>query len=536
MKVVKIMNKRFLINLLITLIFGLVIYYFMLPPINITSPLFWTFIVILLMFYFFLSCFSIFDKNIFLGKNKHLDLKISKSIYLVLIIGVLIFLVNIICSPMFNAKSYASRIKVVEQEDFASNVEVVDFNKVPLLDKESSQKLGDRTMGAMTDLVSQFYVSNLYTQINYNDEILRVTPLEYASIIKYLTNRDEGVKGYITVNSVTGESKLVRLDEGMKYMPSGMFFENLHRKLRLDYPTKIFGDMNFEIDNEGNPYWIVETCTYTGVGLKKEITGVIVLDPITGSSTWYKVGEVPTWIDHVYDADLIIEQFDDYGEYKNGYFNSLFGQKGVVNTTEGYNYLAMNDDIYLYTGVTSVSSDESNLGFILTNLRTKETNFYSIPGAEEFSAMASAEGAVQEKKYQATFPLLINLNQRPTYLMSLKDNAGLVKMYALVDVLDYQKVITSDASLGIEEAARLYLNENTITNNSNLVEEKITIKEITTAVIDGTTNYYITDINDNKYTTSIKTNKNLLPFLKENDIIDIKYYEDKLIRVITKIN
>ena len=150
--------------------------------------------------------------------------------------------------------------------------------------------------------------------------------------------------------------------------------------------------------------------------------------------------------------------------------------------------------------------------------------------------MASAEGAVQEKKYQATFPLLINLNQRPTYLMSLKDNAGLVKMYALVDVLDYQKVITSDASLGIEEAARLYLNENTITNNSNLVEEKITIKEITTAVIDGTTNYYITDINDNKYTTSIKTNKNLLPFLKENDIIDIKYYEDKLIRVITKIN
>ena len=345
MKVVKIMNKRFLINLLITLIFGLVIYYFMLPPINITSPLFWTFIVILLMFYFFLSCFSIFDKNIFLGKNKHLDLKISKSIYLVLIIGVLIFLVNIICSPMFNAKSYASRIKVVEQEDFASNVEVVDFNKVPLLDKESSQKLGDRTMGAMTDLVSQFYVSNLYTQINYNDEILRVTPLEYASIIKYLTNRDEGVKGYITVNSVTGESKLVRLDEGMKYMPSGMFFENLHRKLRLDYPTKIFGDMNFEIDNEGNPYWIVETCTYTGVGLKKEITGVIVLDPITGSSTWYKVGEVPTWIDHVYDADLIIEQFDDYGEYKNGYFNSLFGQKGVVNTTEGYNYLAMNDDI-----------------------------------------------------------------------------------------------------------------------------------------------------------------------------------------------
>lgn len=528
------MNKKNLINLLITFIIGLILYYLILPPINITSLTFWLYVSILIIIYFVLSCFNIFDINYIFNK-KHHDFKVSRCIYLIGIIFIGILLVNFILSPLFNASSYANRIVVNENKNFTDDIELVDFNAIPLLDKVSSQKLGDRTMGALPDLVSQFYVSNLYTQINYNDEILRVTPLEYASIIKYFTNRDEGIKGYITVNSVNGESKLVKLEKGMKYMPSALFFENLERKLRITYPTKIFGDMNFEIDNAGNPYWIVETCTYKGVGIKKEISGVIVLDPITGNSNWYKIGEIPSWIDHVYNASLIIEQLDNWGEYKNGYLNSIFGQKGVVNTTEGYNYLAMNDDIYLYTGITSVSTDESNLGFVLTNMRTKETNFYSIPGAEEYSAMASAEGAVQDKKYQATFPLLINLNDKPTYLMSLKDNAGLVKMYAFVDVVDYQKVVVSDVSLGIEEAARIYLNENDKTDSDNILEDTIEIKEINTAIIDGISYYYFVDNNNKRYSISIKINKNLLPFLKVNDKVKIEYYENNNINIITKI-
>jgi len=528
--------KKAFINILITLIIGLFLYYFMLPPINITSPVFWSFVVILLVIYFFLSCFSTISSSILSNKNiKPRDLKLSKSIYIIPIIVVGIFLINIVLSPIFNANSYANRIVVDETKEFATDVPRVDFSAIPLLDKESSQKLGDRTMGAMTDLVSQFYVSDLYTQINYNDDIVRVTPLEYAGLIKYFTNRSDGITGYITVNSVTGEAKLVKLQNGMKYMPSSLFFENLDRKLRLSHPTKIFGAKSFEIDNEGNPYWIVETLSYRGIGIMRDVNGVVVLNPITGESTWYKTGEIPTWIDHVYDASLIIEQFDNYGEYKNGYFNSLFGQKGVVNTTEGYNYLAMNDDIYLYTGVTSVLSDESNLGFILTNMRTKETKLYNIPGAEEYSAMASAEGVVQDKKYRSTFPLLINLNGKPTYLMSLKDNAGLVKMYAFVDVVDYQKVVTSDASLGIEEAARKYLNDNKNISN-NLLKLEIEIKEIHEAVIDGVTYYYFVDTNNNRYSTSIKTNQELLPFIKINDKVNIKYYENNNIRIITEIN
>ena len=389
-------------------------------------------------------------------------------------------------------------------------------------------KLGDKVMGQMTDLVSQFEVSNQYTQINYNDEIIRVTPLEYASIIKYFTNRNKGVAGYITVDSVNGESELVRLDNGMKYMPSSLFFENLYRKLRISYPFTIFGDVNFEIDDEGNPYWIAQTLKYSGVGLKKEVTGVVILNPIDGSSKKYKVEEVPTWVDHVYSADLIIEQLDDWGLYKNGFLNSVFGQKEVVKTTEGYNYLAMNDDIYLYTGITSVSSDGSNIGFILTNMRTKETKFYDVAGAKEYAAMASSDGQVQQMKYTSTFPLLINLENKPTYLMSLKDNAGLVKMYAFVDYVDYQKVVVTESSEGIIKAAQNYLGGNITTGEE--INKEITIKSIKTAVLDGTTYYYIKA--DDIYRASLKVSQNILPFLTVDDKIKITYKESDIKEII----
>ena len=436
-------------------------------------------------------------------------------------------------SPIFNSKAYHNRI-TVENSNFKEDISEVDFNHIPLLDKDSSSKLGDRVMGEMTDLVSQFVVSDAYTQINYNDKIVRVTPLEYSSLIKYLTNRKSGIPAYITVDSTSGEAKLVRLEKGMKYSNSAILFENLNRYLRLKYPTLIFDRANFEIDNEGNPYWIVPTLKYTGVGLKKEVSGVIILDPKTGSSKKYNAGEIPSWVDHVYPSDLIIEELDDWGTYKNGFINSIFGQKGVVNTTDGYNYTVMNDDVYLYTGITSVASDESNIGFILCNLRTKETFFYSVSGAEEYSAMESAKGQVQQMNYDSTFPLLINLNNKPTYLLSLKDKAGLVKMYALVDVADYQKVVVTDSSEGIEKAIKNYLGNSVIGTNEKTAS--IIINKINEVTIDGNTYYYLLDFDNNKYKASIKINSNVLPFLEVNSKINITYIDNEEIKEITKIN
>lgn len=437
----------------------------------------------------------------------------------------MIVLTNTILSPVFISKTYSKRITVNENGNFTKDVKDVEINSLPVIDKESSRKLGDRVMGQMPELVSQFDVIDLYTQINYKKNIVRVTPLEYNNIFKYFTNRKEGIKGYITVNSVTGESDLTKLDKGMKYMDSAIFSEDLMRILRFKYPTKIFGEKSFEIDEEGKPYWIIPIIKYYGVGIRKDIKEIIVFSPVTKESKMYKIKDVPTWVDHVYSASLIIEQINDWGRYRNGFFNSIIGQKNVVATTEGYNYTVMNDDIYLYTGITSAVADESNVGFILTNMRTKETNYYAVPGAEEYSAMASAEGQVQQMNYKSTFPLLINLNGKPTYFVSLKDNAGLVKMYGLVDINDYQKVTVIDSSAGINELINKYLSGEKV-NTSNLIYKDITIKSITNTIINGNTYYYITDIIDNRYKVSITVNSDTIPFIKPGDNINIGYKEE----------
>ena len=533
------MNNKLFKSLIVTLIFGGVFYYIIYPPLNITNPEFWFFMFLISIV--FIATYTVYELKISISdlinkrriKNKYKRYKITLIIPIT-VVGI-IFL-NFILSPLFNSKAYYNRIKVDTTGDFSTDVEEVDFNKVPLLDRDSSLKIGDRTMGQMSELVSQFDVSDQYTQINYNDEILRVTPLEYNGIIKWLTNRKNGIKGYITVNSTTGEAKLVKLKKGLKYAPSALFNENLYRKLQFLYPTKNIESINFEIDNEGNPYWIASTVKYVGVGLRRDVTGVIIFNPINGKSKYYKVKDIPNWVDHVYEADLILEQVADWGKYKNGFFNSFIGQKGVVETTEGYNYIAQNNDIYLYTGITSVISDESNIGFILTNMRTKETKYYSVAGAEEYSAMDSAKGQVQQMNYTSTFPLLINLNNRPTYLVSLKDNAGLVKMYGFVDVVDYQKVSVTDSSKGIKKASETYLNEVDITEEvSETMRKTITIEEIATASIDGNTYYYITDIENKHYKVSIKVDKNLLPFLKVGDDIDIEYNKESDVINITKL-
>ena len=524
--------KKNIICLIITLLIGSIYYYFMLPPINLQSFDFWVLIFILLATFSITTTFSNISKNGIINK---FEKKTTISFCLIFIIMIAISSINFILSPIFQSKEYANRIKINEDGVFTEDVKQVDFNTLPLLDKDSSSKLGDRVMGQMPEMVSQFYVSNNYTQINYNNSIVRVTPLEYNGFFKYINNRKKGVTGYITVNSVSGESKLIKLDKGMKYMPSAILNEDLYRHLRLSYPLDIFDEENFEIDNEGSPYWIIPVVKYKGVGLRKDISHVIILDPITGKSKKYKVEDVPTWVDHVYKSNLIIEQVDDWGQYKTGFLNSMFSQKNVVMTTEGYNYTVMNDDVYLYTGITSVSNDEANIGFIMTNLRTKETNYYATPGAEEYSAMASAKGQVQQMNYIPTFPLLINLNDKPTYLISLKDNAGLVKMYAFVDVVDYQNVVVTDAALGIEKAAENYLGEDTINSSDKDLAKEITISSINTATIDGTTYYYIIDTTNNKWKVSIKVNKNLLPFITTNQKVKVWYKQEKDVTEITKI-
>ena len=530
-------QKAMTISVIVTLLYGAITYYLTYPALNITNWGFWFYIIGIVLVFSILHTILITPtaiEGLFTRKSIK-SFKAYKLLLLVPIIFLGIMLINFFMAPFFNAEAYYKRIKV-DTGVFEEEIKEVDFNKLPLLDRDSTLKIGDRTMGQMSELVSQFDVSDQYTQINYNDEIIRVTPLEYSGLIKWFTNRKNGIKAYITVNSTTGAADLIKMDKGMKYAPSAYFNENLYRKIQMSYPTKNIGSINFEIDNDGNPYWIASVEKYVGVGLRRDVVGVIILDPITGDSKYYPVDKVPSWVDHVYDADLVLEQVSDWGRFKNGFWNSIISQKEVVDTTTGYNYLAQDDDIYLYTGITSVISDESNIGFILTNMRTKETKFYGVAGAEEYSAMDSAKGQVQQMNYTSTFPLLINLNNKPTYLVSLKDNAGLVKMYAFVDVVDYQKVVVTDSTKGIEKAAEAYLNETLDEEESKgNLEKEITIHSIETAIIDGNTYYYFLDENDQKYRVSIKIDKKQLPFLTNGEKIKIKYAKENEVIDITDI-
>lgn len=483
--------KMKLLAVLAVIIVAAIYYYAALPAINIHSSDFWMFLIVLAI----VVILAVVKKK---GLNRY-DLKESKGLKTavgLLVLVVAVYLIGtLLSSPIVNAKKYQKLLNVKDGE-FTKDIEELSFDQIPLLDRDSAAILGNRKMGSMVDMVSQFEVDELYSQINYNDQPVRVSPLKYASPIKWLTNQKSGIPAYIKIDMANQNVELVKMKEGMKYTTSDHFNRNIYRHLRFSYPTYIFNDLSFEIDDEGVPYWICPVKQFN-IGLfgGTTIGRVVLCNAITGETTDYKVEDAPEWIDRAYSADLLVELYDYYGSLKHGYFNSVLGQKDCLKTTDGYNYLAIDDDVWVYTGVTSVSGDQSNVGFVLMNQRTMETKFYEIEGATEASAMSSAEGQVQNLKYKATFPLLLNISGEPTYFIALKDDAGLVKKYAMVNVQKYQIVAIGDTVSSCESSYNDLMYENGIkqvaedTREIETLTAKIT--KIAQGVIDGNSHYYI---------------------------------------------
>ncbi len=456
-------------------------------------------------------------------------------------IGLIIILMTVaslLGLQFFNATRYRDLI-TIEDGDFAQDVAELNMPQIPVVDKDTASRLGSRKLGEMTELVSQFEIQDDYTQINYKGSPYRVTPLRYADPSKWLFNHKEGLPAYLTVDMVTQETNLVWLENGMRYSPSEYFFRNIYRYIRFKYPTKMFETVSFEIDDNGTPYWIAPTISYRiGWWDGKDIDGAVLVNAVTGESEWYAKEDVPQWVDQLYYAELLIGQLDDNGRFQHGYINSVFGQKDVRRTTYGYNYMAINDDVYLYTGMSSVTADESNIGFVLVNCRTKETKFYTVPGATETSAMASAQGQVQHLNYSATFPLLLNISNRPTYFLSLKDNAGLVKMYAFVDVEQYQIVGTGQT---IDEAKSNYrkalnLEDVEVQEPVDSTEISGTVASLASAVVSGNTCYYFTLEGDSQvYTASVDIHEKL-PFMQPGAELSFSYAEDGAVRRVTEVH
>ena len=488
---------RTLLNRGVTLLFGLGYFYFELPALNFHAEEFYVFVFLLCAVY----CVCAVLTSGFQGegvKGYFGFVKKQCTIpFLVLVALIAAIIIGGLTSwVVIRAGSY-SKLLSIKDGDFASEVEEISYNQIPMLDEDSAARLGSRKLGELADMVSQFEILPSYTQINYQGRPVRVTSLAYGDLVKWFTNRSAGLPAYLIIDMVTQEAEVVRLDEGMKYTTAEHFGRYLPRHLRFHYPTYMFADPVFEINEEGEPYWVCPRMVKT-IGLfgGTDIQGAVLVNAVTGESQYYE--EVPNWVDHVYDANLIMEQYDYYGMYHNGFINSIFGQRDVTHTTEGYNYIAIGDDVYMYTGVTSVTSDQSNIGFILSNQRTKETHFYSVAGATEASAQASAMSQVQQMRYVATFPLLLNIADQPTYFMSLKGEDGLVKMYAMVNVQQYNIVETGSTVAECEANYRRALADSGLISDGDAEavpsdQEEISgaIAEIRTAVLDGNSYYFL---------------------------------------------
>ena len=517
---------RVLTNIAVTLAVGFLYFYFELPALNLQSPDFYTFVLLLCAAYCICAVFT----SGFQGQGAGEYFKFVKKqcrIPFFLAIGMvaLALVGSLAGSVIFRAKSYAGLLPV-EDGDFAAEVDEISYDQIPMLDKYSAERLGDRKLGELSDMVSQFEVVDDYTQINYKGRPVRIATLMYADLIKWFTNRSDGLPAYLLIDMVTQNVELVRLEEGIKYTNVEHFGRNLYRHLRFHFPTYMFSNPVMEVNEEGTPYWICPRLVKT-IGLfgGVDVKGAVLVNAINGECQYYE--EVPPWVDNLYPAGLIVQQYDYYGMYHNGFINSIFGQRDVKVTTDDYNYIAMGDDVWVYTGVTSTGGDQSNIGFILTNQRTKESKFYSCAGATEHSAMASAQGQLQHLQYTATFPLLLNVGGQPTYFMAMKDKAQLVKQYAMVNVQQYQIVATGDTVAECEQGYLALLSQNGVvdgnTGLSGTETVEGTIAELRSAVLDGNTVVFIRLTGSELFYTVSALDQPLAVILNEGDRVAVTF-------------
>lgn len=532
-------SVRVIVSALITLVIAAIYFYVSLPAINVFEQSFWMLILMAILCFvgiFLLLSFKqgVYPRGVkgrlfsFEGKTvMKVMLGVAVIPLVVLIIG------NIASSPFFNASKYSSIIEVPEAVFENDMPETAVVSNIALMDSETAKKMGDRTLGALSDVVSQYEINPTYKQINYKGAPQKISNLEYADFFKWLANRDRGIPGYVMVDPVNvTEANYVKLDKGIKYADSAFFNEDLHRKLRMSYPTKIFGSYSFEIDDLGNPYYIV-SCMMPKVFMfgAMDVSEVIIFNPIDGSSQIYTLDKVPAWVDNVFTGTLASQKYDWFGTLKNGFWNSIIGNKDCKVTTDDYGYIVIGDDVWFFTGVTSVTSDESNIGFIISNARTGEYKFYPVIGAEEYSAMRAAEGEVQEKGYVASFPSLINVAGKATYIMVLKDSGGLVKLYALVNVESYSIVATGSSQTEAKEKyikrlveEGIIVQEDEAPETENAKTKNIDVKNVRIATVNGESIVYVMAENGEVYKQSVAVDEKMM-LIDEGHMLAVTYVE-----------
>lgn len=462
----------------------------------------------------------VFSDTNWFKKCRFANLVLSGVLFVVVLFGLFFN------SPMFHSESYRDCVNVVEHsagELGESLPSTEDIGNISLMDTSSAKKLGDRTLGGLTELVSQYKVGKYYT-ICVGGKVKKVAPLEYNGFFKW--SKNDTIPGYVVVDPLTNEAEYVELEKGMRYSPSAYFGDDMERRFRNDKDSKYFGDYSFQLDDEGVPYWVITTKEPKNGWLNKVPNGVGVMNACNGAIEWFRLEDIPSWVDLAFSGDEVTNLYNTHGKYANGFFN--FSETGVTQVTEDFGYITMGDDVYVYTGVTSVSNDESNLGFILVNTRTGGFDYYPIPGAEEYSAMGAAEGIVQNYGYKASFPSLVMINEQPTYVMVLKDSNGLVKQYAMVNYKNYTVAVVEDTLNG---CTNKYIKAMAGNMPIESPEGAITISKIEFVTENGQTYCYVVGDDGNIYKAIFNPRQLLLEVggtISKDEFEDIEKKEDNV--------
>ena len=561
---------KLLLSFIITAVIGAGAYYMMLPAMNFKSTDFYTFWFVIIavfcgVFYVLCGARTKIERREYCKKRSVFPIVLVAMMLLVMVVG------YISGCTLLRAKSYSELVDVKESS-FSEDFKDINYTDVPRLDATTSKVLADQQLGSLSEYKSQYVVSNVSTQINYKNHPVRVAYLEYANVFKWFNNTKNGLPAYMMTDLVSQKVAVVNCVEkfgsGIKYSPTELFNERLIRHLRFQYPTEILDTPNFEIDDDAHPYWITPVLDKT-IGLfgGTDVKGAIITDALTGESEYYSMGQIRTdnslnWIDVVYSEALVIQQYNYHGRLSNGFWNSIIFQNDVNVTSSGNGVIAMDDDVWVYTGVTSSEADTSNFGFILCNQRTKELRYYKNGGAQESSAQASAVDLVQNYGYMATFPILLDIEDQPTYFMSLYGSGYTVKGYALVNLddktivgtglLDIEKSHTNALNAAVENYISALKDKNVVDENADADDykvdantstvagenvdgdtdavepEKLTvtgeITDIKTSVNDGNTVYYL-QVKEKYYYIKVTDCMDVL-LMKKGDKVTVTYTKD----------
>lgn len=513
-----------LLSTLVTVVSGFILNWLFLPAWNIHSGGFWLYWLVLLLI------FAGTAMGIEMAKDEY-KMKVSAIAGILAAVELLAYIVSGLSGWVaFNASSYA-QLQPVETGVWNEDMPAVEsVTNIALMDTDTAKVFGERALGELSDLVSQYDLSSDYTQVNIAGAPMKISILKYESFWKWNKNKNNGVPGYVIVDPINSTAQYIPFKEAVMYSPSEFFGRDLQRHLRSQFPSEMFYRTYFEVDDNGNPYWITSVYKTTiGMFGGKTITDVIITDAVTGKSEKMSTDKAPKWIDVIFDGDYICQRYNWYGLYQNGFWNSLFAGTGCTKCTADFGYLTDENDILVYTGITSIAGDSSNIGVILANERTGEIRYYKVAGADENSAMAAAQGEVQQYGYQASFPSIINVNGEPTYIMVLKDDNNIVKMYAMVNVKNYSKVVVAESQeevfaayakkMGFSVEAPAVEPEEEI---GNLIDVSFVVNEIQFIVNGGNTTVYITAEDGQMY----KCNFDEFWLLaKESDVISAKYAE-----------